>query len=106
MSEYMRDVHDHLLRVVHDVHRLRELLSNAMDLYLSHTSAQLNGSMKQLTIIASLFLPLTFLTGFFGMNFGFLVSNIASPSHFFAGLSVMLVATGIQLMFFRRQGLL
>jgi magnesium transporter len=106
MSEYMRDVHDHQLRVVHDVHRLRELLSNAMDLYLSHTSAQLNGSMKQLTIIASLFLPLTFLTGFFGMNFAFLVGNISSRSHFFAGLMVMVVATAIQLMFFKRRGLL
>jgi magnesium transporter len=61
--------------------------------------------MKQLTIIASLFLPLTFLTGFFGMNFAFLVGNITSRSHFFAGLAVMVVATALQLLLFRRRGL-
>src|SRR5436305_5509744 len=65
MEEYMRDVHDHLLKVVQDVHRFRELLNNAMDLYLSTTSARLNSTVRQLTIVASLFLPLTFLTRFF-----------------------------------------
>ena len=106
MSEHMRDVHDHLLLVIRDVNRLREMLTNAMDLYLSHTSAQLNETMKQLTIIASLFLPLTFLTGFFGMDFGFLVSNISTPSHFLIGLLLMLATTALQLVIFRHRGLI
>jgi magnesium transporter len=106
MTEYLRDVHDHLQLVVRDVHRLRELLSNAMDLYLSHTSAQLNGTMKQLTIIASLFLPLTFLTGFFGMNFAFLVGKISTYREFEIGVGVMLATTIVQLVIFRRRRLI
>ncbi len=104
MEKYMRDVHDHLVKVVHDQHRCRELLANAMDLYLSSTSARLNVRVGQLTLIASIFLPLTFLTGFFGMNFGFLVSRITSPLAFALGLGVMALAVAAELAIFKIGG--
>jgi magnesium transporter len=104
IEKYMRDVHDHLVKVVHDQHRCRELLANAMDLYLSSTSARLNTRVGQLTIIASIFLPLTFLTGFFGMNFAFLISKIASPLAFVLGLCVMLAAVAAELVIFKISG--
>jgi magnesium transporter len=87
------------------VDSLRDLLTGSIDVYLSTVSNRLNSTMKQLTVIASLFLPLTFLTGFFGMNFGFLVSHIGAPSAFAGGVSLMVATTAVQLYLFRRQGL-
>jgi magnesium transporter len=104
LQKYMRDVYDHLVKVVHDQHRCRELLGNAMDLYLSSTSARLNIRVGQLTLIASIFLPLTFLTGFFGMNFGFLVSKISSPLAFLLGLALMAAAVAAEVAIFKIGG--
>ena len=58
------------------------LVANALDLYLSTVSNRLNEVMKRLTVVATIFLPLTFLTGFFGMNFGWLVRNITGAATF------------------------
>jgi magnesium transporter len=106
IAQYLNDVQDHLLKVVSDVHRFREILSNAMELHLSSTSTRLNQTLSQLTIIASLFLPLTFLSGFFGMNFGWLVDHIGSFWSFASCVAVMTVTIIIQLAVFRRRGLL
>ncbi|MBJ7601138.1 MAG: magnesium and cobalt transport protein CorA [Candidatus Nephthysia bennettiae] len=103
-SVYYRDVYDHVVRQYETVDSLRDLLTGSMDVYLSTVSNRLNGSMRQLTVIASLFLPLTFLTGFFGMNFAFLVGKIMSPFAFAGGVSVMLASTAIQLYIFHRRG--
>ena len=72
-TAYYRDVYDHIIRQYETVDSLRDLLTGAMDVYLSTVSNRLNMTVKALTVVASLFLPLTFLTGFFGMNFGWLV---------------------------------
>ena len=103
-TAYYRDVYDHIIRQYETVDSLRDLLTGAMDVYLSTVSNRLNMTMKALTVVASLFLPLTFLTGFFGMNFGWLVSRIGSPYAFGIGLSVMAVSILTQLFFFRRRG--
>src|SRR6266536_4223547 len=75
-ERYFRDVYDHLIRISDLIDSYRDLLSSAMDVYLSTVSNRLNAVMKQLTIIATVFLPLSWLTGFFGQNFGFMVRHI------------------------------
>ena len=79
-TAYYRDVYDHIIRQYETVDSLRDLLTGAMDVYLSTVSNRLNMTVKALTVVASLFLPLTFLTGFFGMNFGWLVSASAAST--------------------------
>ena len=105
MTLYYRDVYDHIVRQYETVDSLRDLLTSAMDVYLSTVSNRLNQTTKALTVIASLFLPLSFLTGFYGMNFQYLTQILETPYWAFAaGVGTMLVATGIQLYLFRRRG--
>ncbi|HKA13265.1 MAG TPA: magnesium/cobalt transporter CorA [Candidatus Dormibacteraeota bacterium] len=104
-SLYWRDIYDHLIRQYEQVDSLRDLLTGSMDVYLSTVSNRLNTTMKQLTVIASLFLPLTFITGFFGMNFGYMVTNISTgPGALAAGISLMVLTTLLQLYLFHRRG--
>ena len=103
-TAYYRDVYDHIIRQYETVDSLRDLLTGAMDVYLSTVSNRLNMTVKALTVVASLFLPLTFLTGFFGMNFGWLVTRIGTFYSFGIGLSLMAISIITQLVFFRRRG--
>lgn len=105
MIIYYRDVYDHIIRQYETVDSLRDLLTSAMDVYLSTVSNRLNQVITRLTVFATLFLPLTFITGFFGMNFAWLVAHIA-PAWTFWGLAVgvMLATTGLQLLYYRRRG--
>jgi magnesium transporter len=105
MTLYYRDVYDHIVRQYETVDSLRDLLTSAMDVYLSTVSNRLNQTTKALTVIASLFLPLSFLTGFYGMNFAYLTTVLEPPYIAFAiGVGTMLIAIGIQLYLFRRRG--
>lgn len=105
MSIYYRDVYDHLVRQYETVDSLRDLLSTAMDVYLSTVSNRLNLRITRLTVFATLFLPLTFLTGFFGMNFAWLVAHIAPAWTFWVlALGVMALTTVAQLIYYRRRG--
>jgi len=105
MGLYYRDVYDHIIRQYETVDSLRDLLTGAMDVYLSTVSNRLNVTMKTLTVIASLFLPLTFLTGFYGMNFAYLTGVLEPPYvSFWIGVGTMLIATVIQFWFFKRRG--
>src|SRR3981189_3355869 len=98
LTLYYRDVYDHIVRQYETVDSLRDLLTSAMDVYLSTVSNRLNNTTKALTVIASLFLPLSFLTGFYGMNFAYLVTVLETPTMAFAvGIGTMLIAIGIQL---------
>ena len=101
---YFRAVYDHTVRQFEIVDSQRDLLTSATDVYLSTVSNRLNQTMARLTIVASLFLPLTFLTGFFGMNFAFLVKIIGSPAALAFGVAVMLSCTALQLFIFRLRG--
>ncbi|HKW70975.1 MAG TPA: magnesium/cobalt transporter CorA [Candidatus Dormibacteraeota bacterium] len=105
MTLYYRDVYDHIVRQYETADSLRDLLTSAMDVYLSTVSNRLNQTTKALTVIASLFLPLSFLTGFYGMNFTYLTQVLETPYWVFAlGVGTMVVATLIQLWLFRRRG--
>ncbi len=103
-ERYFRDVYDHLIRISDLIDTYRDLLTGAMDVYLSTVSNRINVVMKQLAIIATIFLPLTFITGFFGQNFGFMVRHVAGwPA--FAALGIVLelaVVAGLLHMFKRR----
>jgi magnesium transporter len=66
---YLRDVYDHLIRLSDMVDSYRDILTGALDVRLSAVSNRLNDIMKRLTVVATIFMPLTFITGFWGMNF-------------------------------------
>ncbi len=69
---YLRDVYDHTIQVIDTIETFRDMLSGMLDIYLSSVSNRLNAVMKVLTIIATIFMPLTFLAGIYGMNFKFM----------------------------------
>lgn len=69
---YLRDVYDHTIHIIDNVETLRDLLSGMLDLYMSSTSQRMNEIMKMLTLIATIFMPLTFIAGVYGMNFDFM----------------------------------
>jgi magnesium transporter len=104
--DYFRDVYDHLIRISDLIDSYRDLLSGATDLYLSTVSNRQNDVMKQLAIVGTVFLPLSFITGFFGQNFGWLVTKGLSPtwSFFVFGLGSMILTCVILFVFFRRKG--
>jgi magnesium transporter len=104
-ERYFRDVYDHLIRISDLIDSYRDLLTSAMDVYLSTVSNRLNAVMKQLAVIATIFLPLSWLTGFFGQNFGWLVGQIGRWQTFVGvGVGTELVAVAILLAFFKRRG--
>ena len=103
-ERYFRDVYDHLIRINDLVDTYRDLLTSSMDVYLSTVSNRLNAVMKQLTIIATIFLPLAWITGFFGQNFGWMVRHIGSWEAFgLLGLGTELAVVGVMLVYFRRK---
>jgi magnesium transporter len=105
--DYFRDIYDHLIRVSDMIDSYRDLLTGVMDVYLSTVSNRMNSVMKQLTVIATIFLPLTFVTGFFGQNFGWLTGHITSFWVFaLYGLGGLLVPITIMLVWFKRSGFL
>jgi magnesium transporter len=83
----------------------RDLVNSALEIQLAVISNRQNEVAKQLTIIATIFLPLSFLTGFFGQNFSWLVLHITGPAAFAVlGLGSELVAILILVLFFRGRG--
>ena len=104
-ERYFRDIYDHLIRISDIIDSYRDLLTGAMDVYLSTVSNRLNSVMKQLTIIATVFLPLSWLTGFFGQNFGFMVRHIDSWEALIGlGIGSELLVLAALLLFFKRRG--
>jgi magnesium transporter len=69
---YLRDIHDHVFQILDLVETYREMSNSLVELYLSSTSHRLNETMKTLTVVASIFIPLTFLAGIYGMNFDYM----------------------------------
>jgi magnesium transporter len=69
---YLRDVYDHIVQIMDTIEVYREMLSGMLDIYLSSVSNRLNSVMKVLTIIATIFMPLTFIAGIYGMNFKYM----------------------------------
>lgn len=104
-ARYFRDLYDHLIRISDMCDGYRDLLSGVMDTHISTVSNRLNVVMKQLAIIATVFLPLSFLTGFFGQNFGWLVTHLTGRIVFFGvGIGTEVVAVIILMVLFKRRG--
>jgi magnesium transporter len=104
-ERYFRDLYDHLLRISDLVDSYRDLMSGVLDTHLSTVSNRLNVVMKQLTIIATIFLPLSFLTGFFGQNFAWMVNQITSlPVFLGAGIGLPVAVAVALVVAFRRRG--
>jgi magnesium transporter len=87
-SIYFKDVYDHTIIAIDSVETYRDILSGLLDVYLSSVSNRMNQIMKVLTIIATIFMPLTFITGIFGMNFEFM-GILKWPNGFYLTLGVM-----------------
>jgi len=102
---YFRDLYDGLIRVSDLVDSYRDLLSGTTDMYLSTVANRQGEINRQLTIIATIFLPLTFLTGFFGQNFGSLVRWMNSEWVFYVfGLGLLVASVIGFAIYFRRKG--
>ncbi|HEU5245207.1 MAG TPA: CorA family divalent cation transporter, partial [Gaiellaceae bacterium] len=101
-EKYFRDVYDHLIRVSEQLDDYRDLASGTTDLYQSTVGNKMNLTMKQLGWVATFFLPLSFLTGFFGQNFTLLVGTIIRPDWTFwvLGLGLDLAAFVAVLLWF------
>ena len=99
---YLRDVHDHTVRVIDTVETYRDLLSGMMDIYLSSVSNRMNEVMKVLTIITTLFVPVTFIAGVYGMNFKYM-PELESPWGYAIVWIVMISMIVSLLFYFRRK---
>ena len=102
---YYRDLYDSLIRISELVDSYRDLLSGATDMYLSTVANRQGEVNKTLTMIATVFLPLTFLTGFFGQNFSFLTNRLLDTEWSFIvfGVGLLLVSIIVFLIYFRRK---
>lgn len=101
LQVYLRDLYDHAVQIMDAVESIRDMTGGLMDIYLSMVSNRMNEIMKVLTIIATIFIPLTFITGIYGMNFEYM-PELHQPYAYPIVLSVMfLVAVGM-LAWFRR----
>lgn len=69
---YLRDVYDHTIQVMDTIETFRDILAAMLDIYLSGISNRMNAVMQMLTIIATIFIPLTFIAGVYGMNFKYM----------------------------------
>jgi len=98
---YLRDVYDHSIQVIDTIETFRDMISGMLDIYLSSISNKMNEVMKVLTIIATIFIPLTFIAGIYGMNF--YIPELELRWGYFAVLSIMAVVSIIMLIFFRKK---
>jgi len=99
---YLRDIYDHTIQIIDSIETFRDVLSGMLDIYLSSISNRMNEVMKVLTIIATIFIPLTFIAGIYGMNFDFM-PELNWKWGYFACLLVMSVVAFSMLMFFKRK---
>jgi magnesium transporter len=104
-ERFFRDVYDHLIRLTDTIDSYRDLLTGAVDAYLSTVSNRLGDVTKQLAVIATIFLPLTFVTGFFGQNFAWMVDAVGGELDFWLlGVGLQVVTLAGLFVLFRRRG--
>ena len=105
---YLRDLYDHTIQVIDTIETSRDIVSGMLDIYLSSISNKMNEVMKVLTVIATIFMPLSFIAGIYGMNFNTRVSRLNMPElgwkygYLFALALMLCVALGM-LVYFKRK---
>jgi len=99
---YLRDVYDHTIQVIDTVESFRDMVSGMLDIYLSSISNRMNAVMKVLTIIATIFIPLTFIAGVYGMNFRYM-PELERHWGYPLVLLVMGIVAIVMLIYFRRK---
>jgi magnesium transporter len=99
---YLRDVYDHTIQVIETLETYRDMAAGMLDIYLSSVSNRMNEVMKVLTVIATLFIPLTFLAGVYGMNFKYM-PELEQPWAYPAVWGVMVAVAIAMLAYFRRK---
>ena len=99
---YLRDLYDHIIHITESIEMQREITTGLMETYLSMMSNKMNEVMKVLTVIATIFIPLTFIVGIYGMNFHYM-PELNWPWAYFAVWAVMIVITIFMLLFFKRK---
>jgi magnesium transporter len=99
---YMRDVYDHTIQVIDTLETYRDMVSGMLDIYLSSVSNRLNSVMKVLTIIATIFMPLTFIAGVYGMNFKYM-PELEWHWGYPAILLLMFVISALMLVYFLKK---
>ncbi|MGW6281361.1 magnesium/cobalt transporter CorA [Kribbella sp. NPDC055071] len=103
-ERYFRDTHDHLIRISGLIDTYRDLLTASTDVFLSTVSNRQNAVMKQLTVISTVFLPLSFISGFFGQNFDWMITHVGGwPAFAALGIGLELVAVALMVVFFKRR---
>ncbi len=102
---FIRDLYDHTIQVIDSIDTLQEILSGLQDLYLSSVSNKMNEVMKVLTIFASIFIPLTFMAGIYGMNFEFMPELKLRWAYPALWVAMIVVALGLVAFFRRRKWL-
>lgn len=101
-QKFLRDVYDHTIQVIDTVETFRDMLSGMHDTYLSSISNRMNEIMKVLTIIATIFIPLTFIAGIYGMNFKFM-PELEWRWGYFAVWGVIVVVFVSMIIYFKRK---
>lgn len=106
---FLRDVYDHMIQVIDNIENYRDMILGLHDMYMSHVSNKMNEVMKVLTIIATIFIPLTFIAGIYGMNFDPQASPYNMPElawywGYPAAMSSMAIVAIIMIFYFKRKG--
>lgn len=99
---YIRDIYDHIIQIIDTEETFRDMISGMMDLYLSSISNRMNEIMKMLSIISTIFIPLTFIAGVYGMNFENM-PELKTQYGYHTTILSMLIITIIMLFYFRRK---
>jgi len=97
---YLKDVYDHLTQVIDEIEVLRDMLSSMLDIYMSSSSNKMNEVMQVLTIVATIFIPLTFIVGVYGMNFEYM-PELEMRMGYPVVMIVMLVIAVVMLLYFK-----
>ncbi len=102
IMKYLRDVYDHTIQIIDTVETFRDMLSGLHDTYLTVISSRMNEVMKVLTIIATIFIPLTFIAGIYGMNFKFM-PELDFKWGYFIVLFILFSVALLMVLFFKRK---